>query len=594
MGAVVVWMMAGLYEAESESRIEELRSMIDSMLSETQMYAKIRTAIAEQSGPSSVNMRTILARLLSDVERSPVPETLGGLDGTGVSGLEMENALALRVELRGGASFVGEAVDASSKGSAQAVRAHLLFNGQRGSSALAAASVEPKLRGVFVFELARPRPRSVSEWNELLRCRMPQLRLCITRESASARNTGSSKRELVASGAVDWRRALVAAGDEVALPLAAAGPDSVLFGDQSAVLRLALEVVSLGDDAPLETPFDEETTKREIRLSATLRAEASRGFYLYAKDWWREFLSANSDDDRGVRVFAHDETGELRCVCSFVAPVRAGRCLDSPRHCSRFVSLIALEKAASIAGGQSEAWHSPHAMLARRAGDVWDHATLLCSLFLGFGLDAYVALGTLKIPNDSKTQPHAWVLTVSTSDDEPQVVAWESATGRRCFMVPLDAEASAKYATLACVFNDAKLFANRQHSDKLVDGLSLDFENREKWMLLDAQRHGGLEDRAFVSPTHDFVLAAARLDIPAAELALETELRNLVQSRRLTQLGLLTVWDNQLSYMLQPALAAYENERLTGRPFGNDDFQDAIRRHVPQGYCFKVPNNSTA
>ena len=38
-----------------------------------------------------------------------------------------------------------------------------------------------------------------------------------------------------------------------------------------------------------------------------------------------------------------------------------------------------------------------HGFLTRGAGDVADHANLLCSLLLGFGLDAYVATGTVRI-----------------------------------------------------------------------------------------------------------------------------------------------------------------------------------------------------
>lgn len=38
-------------------------------------------------------------------------------------------------------------------------------------------------------------------------------------------------------------------------------------------------------------------------------------------------------------------------------------------------------------------WNSPHAFLAAGRGDASDHALLLCSLLLGFGLDAFVCIG---------------------------------------------------------------------------------------------------------------------------------------------------------------------------------------------------------
>lgn len=52
-------------------------------------------------------------------------------------------------------------------------------------------------------------------------------------------------------------------------------------------------------------------------------------------------------------------------------------------------------------------------------------------------------------------------------------------------------------------------------------------------------------------------------------------------------LGLATNWDDQLSYVLSPALAAYELERITNISVGNEEFQDAIRRAVPDGHTFK-------
>ena len=36
-----------------------------------------------------------------------------------------------------------------------------------------------------------------------------------------------------------------------------------------------------------------------------------------------------------------------------------------------------------------------------------------------------------------------------------------------------------------------------------------------------------------------------------------------------------------------PALCAYEMERLTGAAFGNDEFQDSIKRNVPEGHTFR-------
>ena len=34
-----------------------------------------------------------------------------------------------------------------------------------------------------------------------------------------------------------------------------------------------------------------------------------------------------------------------------------------------------------------------HSLLSKGAGDIEDHAVLLCNLLLGFGLDVYVCIG---------------------------------------------------------------------------------------------------------------------------------------------------------------------------------------------------------
>ena len=48
-----------------------------------------------------------------------------------------------------------------------------------------------------------------------------------------------------------------------------------------------------------------------------------------------------------------------------------------------------------------------------------------------------------------------------------------------------------------------------------------------------------------------------------------------------------THWDDDLSFLLNPALAAYENERVTGVTFGNSEFRDIVTRFVPAGHTFK-------
>lgn len=80
-------------------------------------------------------------------------------------------------------------------------------------------------------------------------------------------------------------------------------------------------------------------------------------------------------------------------------------------------------------------------------GNIEDHSVLLCSLLLGWGLDAFVATGTIySAPKavgagvGAKTQgagkpmvsirPHVWVVTIDRIDERSiKVTNWESLTG---------------------------------------------------------------------------------------------------------------------------------------------------------------------
>ena len=54
------------------------------------------------------------------------------------------------------------------------------------------------------------------------------------------------------------------------------------------------------------------------------------------------------------------------------------------------------------------------------------------------------------------------------------------------------------------------------------------------------------------------------------------------------ELCLSTVWDDDLCYLLSPALASYEMERCLGvGGISNEEFQDSIRNIVPDGHSFK-------
>jgi hypothetical protein len=42
-----------------------------------------------------------------------------------------------------------------------------------------------------------------------------------------------------------------------------------------------------------------------------------------------------------------------------------------------------------------------------------------------------------------------------------------------------------------------------------------------------------------------------------------------------------------LSYLLSPALANYEFERVSNFTYGNEEFKQSVKNYVPEGYTFK-------
>ena len=104
----------------------------------------------------------------------------------------------------------------------------------------------------------------------------------------------------------------------------------------------------------------------------------------------------------------------------FIYPLYNVYGIDSPQHALRFCSLIPFEEERL---NRPSIYKRFHSILAGMKGSVDDHAHLLCSLLLGFGLKAYVALG------ESIRGNHAWVLTEDTKNGS--MIFWECTKGAR-------------------------------------------------------------------------------------------------------------------------------------------------------------------
>lgn len=167
-----------------------------------------------------------------------------------------------------------------------------------------------------------------------------------------------------------------------------------------------------------------------------------------------------------------------------------------------------------------------------------------------------------------------WVMRRREDGD---VEFWESLSGKRWNHT---VEGSPRYHRIGCVFSQDRLFANVQRTD-LVAKCSFDLFNRSHWKQMDTDLLAAMPRQRTVP------LRAPKLDTVKIAEATESTLRDAIGEFRRT-LGLTTRWSKNLGYLLGPALTTYEHERISGTVYGNDLFQQSVRRVVPEGAVFRA------
>ncbi|KAG2443442.1 hypothetical protein HXX76_001800 [Chlamydomonas incerta] len=425
----------------------------------------------------------------------------------------------------------------------------------------------------------------------------------------------SVRRLVCALGSAEWRTALVRRGKVVVSVQLGAGP-GVLGGLPVSAAPAGLLTLQLELRPGFSGALDEALLRSQQRMEAARDADVMTAFVAHAKAWWGEYVSQNlAFKSRPIKVLATAEDGSQHPVCSFVRPLQLGRLLGSAREAARFVSLLRRREdlAPLPTAGQSEVaecWCLLHSVLASGSATKEEMAVLLAGLLLGFGLDAWVVVGRL-----ADGAGHTWVMTRGLL---AAPTFWEPATGVRYSATDVD---TWPYATVGCVFNNLRLYANCQCDDSAF-GTSYVLEDAALWreLPMPPSELPALPWSAIQlapSPLAGAVLmtpaaaaaAAARAEKPAAgaapggmvvaavdtaavEAALEARLREAVAAHRRAALGAgcgPLRWDEGLSHLLMPALAAYEHEAVHCEVApGNEEFQSAIRRCVPLGWVFKA------
>nr|CEL68904.1 TPA: Centrosomal protein of 76 kDa, related [Neospora caninum Liverpool] len=327
--------------------------------------------------------------------------------------------------------------------------------------------------------------------------------------------------------------------------------------------KLDMELQLLPRDEAKQLGFVEVDS--QLRRGEQEKQDALRQAMSIAETWWNGYKQMHPRFGyRLTKIFAKTEFGEHLPVNSFVCPLspRVECCssygLDSPFHCARFVAAIETERrgtASVLLSGEcgNDVWCSWPALLARGVGTVEDHAMLLCSLLLGFSMDAWVALEDL---------PYCWVVTRDQCGDPKNATFWDACTGQR--LASFDPAIAVRFASVHCVFNHKAFYAccSVIHA---ADKLHYHFED-------DTSMWWKMPEDVFNSPL----------------LKVEENIRHMVDNyRRLKLDGLDTQWDDAMSIALSMALANYETERTIGVTFGDRAFRDIVKG-LSKAYIFKA------
>jgi centrosomal protein CEP76 len=517
------------------------------------------------------------------------------------------------LRLRGGTAF-SDALrfdEDGEGGPAAFVQLHVNFAGQRFVSAAVPFTDRPELTGLFRLALRPGSARSFDHLELLNDKHQGPLQFAVTRVAGDGRVT------VVGTNVLEWRRVLVTGNFEGPVELFRFGGGSQV---PVGVISVRLELSpAIKDGSGLKNQFLSD----HLRTEYMVRSKAESDFEAYCRTWWRDFTQLRpSHAERRVQLFARSELGIHRCVCTFVAPIREFRgptappddghgstptsassaaasvssLLPTPRHAARFVSLIPFEQNGTLAGSpgvtDEGVWSSAHSFLARGAGDASDHANLLCSLLLGFGLDAYVAIGA-----DEAGTATSWVCTLDRDSPGCGATFWSPLNGRRAPAVDgASSRGAAGYGKLFALYSHCAFYGNIQPDDSVGASLSFDVANESAWKPVEPRRISALTADPVLSIVPRAVRSAPH-SVADVEAILEKQLRDEIAEHRKTAAssnehggsggGLSIKWHEDLEAAIAPALYSYETERVHGIAPGNDDFQMAVRHTVPSGCTFR-------
>ncbi|KAL9642610.1 hypothetical protein ABK040_009690 [Willaertia magna] len=365
---------------------------------------------------------------------------------------------------------------------------------------------------------------------------------------------------------LEWRRVLKKG--VILMTVELGGGQGIESKVAKGILEIRLELL------PRPSAFvTQNEIAQQLSIERNRDLQAEREFYMYCKQWFDEFSQIRDAHKRRiVKLYAETEDGSSVPVVSFLQPLRADRLINSPSEASRFVSLFAYEHNESNmtgANNSKDIWWTPHAFICKKKGDIENHALLLCSLLLGFNLDAYVCVGT-----DDKGAK-IWVMTRSKDNE---IIFWNSIAGQR-YAHHSDKH---KFLTIGCMFNHENFYANIQKTDSVSDCV-FDLENEMLWKSMSKMK------LSLVKKLDSITLCPPTIDVVSIEKTIESGLKKGICDLR-KDLGLSTSWDDELGYVLSIALQSYEISHLSSMASNSmlNDFNEVIKNMIPPKHTFRA------
>lgn len=560
----------------SEIEKENLQSTIDQL---------IREVVAEEAGQSSeVDPEIVVARLLDSTSIQSLVQRVLATTPTRQQSQPPKTNLPLKVKEQvvegrqylylhvcGGRAFIDYlGIKATPRdGNQTSLTVHLALNSQRFVTSGVPCVCEPQFNEGFLFDLQLLKP-GLS--NKVDNSELLSLDCTITVAVVRHEGQQGSPTTLLSVHEVEWRSLLTQPSGTTKIVCQLMG-----IGSEQEVPIGLLDMEATLVPA-MAYPLQASVVSKYLQERKTLVGERRRLFNTYAQKWWQEYLDASaSHSSRLLQLFAMDECGKYRFVCEFVRRLEVGRLLKSPEEAARWISVMPSSTLHQLPAGSNKLWYTlPIALIARSLGTE-SKCCLLCSILLGYGLDAWVCAGTRR-----SGSPHAWVMT---RGPYCAVTFWETTTGSR-YLHKVGQKAAHGYGTISAVFSDSSFYANSQASDK-IEYCSFSLEDSSAWKMMSPS---ALSSMIVKSPCL-VPLTPASSEENKRSSDMEVQLRVYIIEHR-SDTGLSSNFDDHLSYILTPALWSYERRAVDGdggtEGRGTELFSAALMHTVPEGHTFKA------